>query len=152
MRNAGPNADGENLCRIRTCVTVPPRSIPKFDRKFEVITVAYHDFAVSNASTRMLLDAGVPNIHRHIESLVDRVIEWAVSRNDVHIVTPVDAARRAGVFSFQPKDIEAAGAPLKRGGVTFVQRESAIRLAPHAYNTMEEMDCVVALLTAEPAA
>ncbi|MEO7363697.1 MAG: aminotransferase class V-fold PLP-dependent enzyme [Gemmatimonadaceae bacterium] len=115
-------------------------------RKFEVITVAYHDFAVSNASTRILLDAGVPNIQQHINSLVDRVIEWAGSRSDVHIVTPVDAARRAGVFSFQPKDIEAAGARLKHGGVTFVQRESAIRLAPHVYNTMEEMDRVVALL------
>lgn len=115
-------------------------------KKFEVITVAYHDFAVSNASTRMLLDAGMPNIQKHIESLVDRVIAWAVSRSDVHIVTPIDAARRAGVFSFQPKDIEAAGARLKRGGVTFVQRESAIRLAPHLYNTHEEMDRVVALL------
>ena len=115
-------------------------------RKFEVITVAYHDFAVSNASTRLLLDAGVPQIQQHIESLVDRVIQWAVSRSDVHIVTPIDSARRAGVFSFQPKDLDAAGARLKRGGVTFVTRESAIRLAPHFYNTIEEMDRVVALL------
>ncbi|MGV3710586.1 MAG: aminotransferase class V-fold PLP-dependent enzyme [Gemmatimonas sp.] len=115
-------------------------------RKFEVITIAYHDFAVSNASTRLLLEAGPANVQRHVESMIDRVIAWAVSRDDVHIVTPIDAARRAGVFSFQPKDIEGAGARLKRGGVTFVQRESAIRLAPHLYNTIEEMDRVVALL------
>lgn len=115
-------------------------------RKFEVITISYHDFAVSNASTRMLLDAGVANIQVHVKSLIDRVVDWAQSRNDVHLVTPVDDAQRAGVFSFTPKDIDAVGERLKRGHVCYVQREGAIRLAPHCYNTIEEMDRVVALL------
>lgn len=115
-------------------------------RKFEVITIPYADFAVSNASTRMLLDAGVANVEAHVKSLIDRVITWADSRADVHLVTPVDPSRRAGVFSFTPKDIEAVGARLKRGQVTYVQREGAIRFAPHCYNTLEEMDRVIALL------
>ncbi|MEP6766377.1 MAG: aminotransferase class V-fold PLP-dependent enzyme [Gemmatimonadaceae bacterium] len=115
-------------------------------RRFEVITVSYHDFAVSNASTRMLLDLGPAAIQMHITSLIDRVIDWTNSRSDVHVVTPIDAARRAGVFSFKPNDLDAAAARLKKGGVTFATRESAIRLAPHCYNTIEEMDRVIALL------
>ena len=115
-------------------------------RRFEVITVSYHDFAVSNASTKMLLDLGTHNIQAHISSLIDRVIDWTSSRKDVHVVTPTDSARRAGVFSFKPHDLEGAAARLKKGGVTFVTRESAIRLAPHCYNTLAEMDRVIELL------
>ncbi|MEP6778772.1 MAG: aminotransferase class V-fold PLP-dependent enzyme [Gemmatimonadaceae bacterium] len=115
-------------------------------RRFEVVTVSYHDFAVSNASTQMLLGLGQVAIQVHISSLIDRVIDWTNSRNDVHVVTPTNAAQRAGVFSFKPHDLDAAAARLRKGGVTFVTRESAIRLAPHCYNTMAEMDRVVALL------
>ena len=115
-------------------------------RRFEVITVSYHDFAVSNASTGMLLELGVANTHAHIRSLIDRVIVWAESRHDVEIVTPTDPVRRAGVFSFKSPRLSEMAARLKKGGVTFSTRESAIRLAPHCYNTVEEMDRVVALL------
>lgn len=115
-------------------------------RKFEVITLAYHDFAVSNASTQMMLDLGVTNIHTHVTALVDRLVAWVESRDDMQLVTPADHARRAGVLSFIPASFDAAVTRLKRGGVTFSPREGAIRLAPHCYNTMAEMDTVVALL------
>jgi cysteine desulfurase/selenocysteine lyase len=115
-------------------------------RRFEVITLAYQDFAVSNASTSMLLQLGTHNIDAHITSLVDRVIAWAQSRDDVKTVTPVSAERRAGVFSFVPKKLDAVVARLTAGNVTFVTRESAIRLAPHCYNTLDEMERVVQLL------
>lgn len=115
-------------------------------RKFEVVTISYHDFAVSNASTKLLMDAGTVNTRAHINSLVERLIDWADSRSDVRIVSPRDPARRAGVFAFAPQNIDAAYTKLKRGSVTCGTREGAIRLAPHCYNTMAEMERVIALL------
>lgn len=115
-------------------------------RRFEVVTISYHDFAVANASTAMLLQLGAANVEAHVNSLIGRVVAWADSRSDVRLVTPRDVARRAGVFSFVPPDLPAVAARLKKGGVTFVTRESAIRFSPHCYNTIEEMDRVVALL------
>jgi cysteine desulfurase/selenocysteine lyase len=117
-------------------------------RRFEVVTISYHDFAVANASTRMLLDIGPANVEAHVAGLIDRVVDWAASRSDVKAVTPVDRARRAGVFAFVPNDLEGMMGRLKKAGVTFVTRESAIRLSPHCYNTPDEMDRVVALLDA----
>jgi len=128
------------------CLTDYEYDFFKDARKFEVITISYHDFAVSNASTRLLLDAGTANIQTHINSLVDRLIGWADSRKDVTLVSPRDLARRAGVFAFAPQDIDGAHARLKRGSVTCGIREGAIRLAPHCYNTVGEMDRVVAML------
>ncbi len=115
-------------------------------RRFEVVTLAYHDFAVANASTAMLLELGVANVAAHIEALGDRVVAWAQSRGDVRLVTPADPARRAGVLSFAPQDLDGMAARLKAAHVSFTVREGAIRLSPHCYNTAEEMERVVRVL------
>lgn len=115
-------------------------------RRFEVVTLAYHDFAVANASTALLLELGVPHVSAHIEALCDRVVSWATSRADVRLVTPADPRRRAGVVAFAPTALDELAGRLKRAHVVHTVREGAIRLSPHCYNTAEDMDRVVTLL------
>ncbi len=115
-------------------------------RRFEVVTLAYHDFAVANASTEMILGLGVRNVSSHIEALVGRIVQWAESRADIRLVSPAAPERRAGVAAFAPKDVLAMSARLREGKVTHVTREGAIRLSPHCYNTMDEIDSVLRLL------
>ena len=115
-------------------------------RRFEVVTLPYHDFAVANASTALLLDLGVDAIARHIEQLVGEVVAWAQSRPDVTLVTPADPSRRAGVVSFAPTDLAAMAGRLKAAQVVHTVREGAIRLSPHCYNTMDEVRRVLAVL------
>lgn len=115
-------------------------------RRFEVVTLAYHDFAVANASTAMLLDAGVANIAAHLEAIGDRVMQWAESRSDVRLLTPADRARRAGVFAFTPDNPEIMAGRLRAAHITHVVREGAIRLSPHCYNTRDEIERVLAIL------
>jgi selenocysteine lyase/cysteine desulfurase len=117
-------------------------------RRFEVVTIAYHDFAVANAATALLLEAGVAQVAQHLEQLGDMVVDWAQSRRDVTLVTPADPARRAGVLSFTPTDLEGMHARLREGGVVHTVREGAIRLSPHMYNTADEVRRVLALLDA----
>ncbi len=115
-------------------------------RRFEVVTLAYHDFAVANASTALLLELGVANVAAHIEGLATRIVNWAQSRRDVRLVTPADPLRRAGVVSFAPAALDAMAARLTQAHVNFTVREGAIRLSPHVYNTVEEIDAVLAEL------
>ena len=115
-------------------------------RRFEVVTLAYHDFAVANASTALLLELGVANVAAHIEMLTVRVVDWAQSRSDVRLVTPADPRRRAGVVSFAPTELEAMAARLTAAHVSHTVREGAIRLSPHVYNTIEEIDAVIGVL------
>lgn len=117
-------------------------------RRFEVVTIAYHDFAVANASTGMLLEHGVGAVASHIEMLCDRVIAWAGSRADVRLVTPAEPARRAGVVAVAPADLDGMAARLRKAGVAHVVREGAIRFSPHCYNTIDEIDRTLALLEA----
>jgi len=115
-------------------------------RRFEVVTLAYHDFAVANASTALLLELGVANVAAHIETLTARIVDWVQSRSDVRLVTPADPRRRAGVVSFASTGLDAMAARLTAAHVSHTVREGAIRLSPHVYNTIEEIDAVIGVL------
>ncbi len=115
-------------------------------RRFEVVTLAYQDFAVANASTRVLLDIGVEAVAAHITSLGTRIVEWAQSRPDVRLVTPADPARRAGVISFASESLAAMAARLTTAQITHTVREGAVRLSPHCYNTEAEIERVLEIL------
>ncbi|MEQ1693440.1 MAG: aminotransferase class V-fold PLP-dependent enzyme [Gemmatimonas sp.] len=115
-------------------------------RRFEVVTLSYHDFAVANASTAMLLSAGVDQISQHIERLVGEIVQWVEARSDMRLVTPADPRRRAGVVSFAPTDPAATSARLQAAHVVHTVREGAVRLSPHCYNTVEEIRRVIDVL------
>lgn len=115
-------------------------------RRFEVVTLAYHDFAVANASTALLLELGVANVAAHIETLTARIVDWALARTDVRLVTPADPRRRAGVVSFAPTALATMAERLTAAHVSHTVREGAIRLSPHVYNTIEEIDTVIEVL------
>lgn len=123
-------------------------------RRFEVVTLAYHDFAVANAATALLLELKTDSIAAHIELLASRLFNWIDSRSDVRAVTPADPLRRAGVLSFTSasaspsasSNFEQMAARLRSARISHVVREGAIRLSPHCYNTIEEMDRVIEVL------
>jgi selenocysteine lyase/cysteine desulfurase len=118
-------------------------------RRFEMLTLAYHDFAGLAASLELLLELGPGAVAAHVAALADRVAAWAQGRDDVRLVTPADPRRRAGVLSLRPRAAAAASERLARAGVTHSVREGAIRLSPHGYNTADEVDAALAAL-AEP--
>ncbi len=110
-------------------------------RRFEVVTLAYHDFGVAVESLACMREAGGPAVlGEHIATLGDRIVEWAQERDDVRLWTPAERERRAGVIALVPKDLDGAMRRLKAAGVVCVPREGAVRLAPHAYNTMEDVE------------
>ncbi|HET9013159.1 MAG TPA: aminotransferase class V-fold PLP-dependent enzyme, partial [Gemmatimonadaceae bacterium] len=115
-------------------------------RRFEVITLPFQEFAGLNASLELLFELGPDAVEAHVASLADRIVRWAGSRSDVRLVTPGDRARRAGIVSLAPRDPAAASARLTAAGVSHSLREGAIRLSPHCYNTVAEVDAALAEL------
>lgn len=113
-------------------------------RRFELITLPYQDFAGMNASVRMLLDAGIPEIARHLQALHVPLLEWA-GRAGVRVVSPLDH-HGCGILCMMPADVGGAFRALKAARVVCGMREGAIRLSPHFYNTVAEMERVVEIL------
>lgn len=119
-------------------------------RRFEVVTLPYHDFAAYNSSLELLLELGPEAVERHVAGLVNIAVEWASSRSDVRLITPADPARRAGIVAMVPSgDVHAASERLTRAKVSHSLREGAIRLAPHCYNTEEEVRIALAAVVGE---
>ncbi len=109
-------------------------------RRFEMITLPFQDFVGMAASLDLLFELGLSNVEGHVRALADRVVEWALDRSDVQLITPAAAERRSGVVALAPPDAERVSERLKAAGVVHSLREGAIRLSPHCYNTADEID------------
>lgn len=107
-------------------------------RRFEFVTLPFQDFAAMNASLELFLELTPAAVAGHVTRLADAIVAWAESRR-AELVTPKDRATRAGIVSVRPKDGAKVSERLCAAGVTHSLREGAIRLAPHIYNTLDEV-------------
>ncbi len=113
-------------------------------RRFELITLPYQDFAGMNASLGLLRELGVAHIRNHLRALHTPVLEWA-ERRGVRVVSP-QGPNGSGILCLAPKRVDEAFRALKAARIICSLREGAIRLSPHVYNTVAEMERVVDVL------
>lgn len=114
-------------------------------RRFEVGSIAFQDQLGMARSIEHLLEIGVAEIWQHILALQQPIVEWA-QQHDVEITSELTPARRSGILGIRPRNSQAAHTALVEAGVACAFREQSIRLAPHWYNTHEEMARVLEVL------
>ncbi len=115
-------------------------------RRFEVITLDFVSFASMAESIGLFLELGPAAVETHVSSLADRAVAFVDGHPTVSLVTPRDAARRAGLLAFRTADAHASSARLAAAKVAHAVREGCVRIAPHFYNTADELDAALALL------
>jgi selenocysteine lyase/cysteine desulfurase len=113
-------------------------------RRFELITLPYQEFAAMNVSLKLLMGVGIQRIADHIQTLHAPVLNWA-GRRGARVVSPT-GERGSGILCVAPPDIGGSFRALKAAHVVAGMREGAIRLSPHFYNTIEDMERVVQIL------
>jgi selenocysteine lyase/cysteine desulfurase len=116
-------------------------------RRFEVSSPATQDQLGLTTSIGLLLELGVEAIARYLRSLGEPVLAWA-ARRGVAVTSPTDDVHRSQILCIAPPDAREAHRRLRQAGIVCALREGAIRLAPHCYNTIEEMEKVVDVLEA----
>jgi selenocysteine lyase/cysteine desulfurase len=117
-------------------------------RRFELITLPYQDFAGMNASLGLLLGLGIPRIRSHLMKLHAPVLNWAAT-SGARIVSP-QGEHGSGILCVAPANVGEAFRALKAAHIVSSLREGAIRLSPHAYNSLDEMERVVEALEGLP--
>lgn len=113
-------------------------------RRFEFITLPFQDFVGMIESVKLLTELGIPAIQAHLASLAAPLIDWA-GRSGVRVTSPV-GARASGITCLAPPRVEAAHRALRQEGITLSLREGALRVAPHCYNTLAEIERLIAVL------
>ncbi len=114
-------------------------------RRFEMITLPYQDFVGMTVSLGMLLEIGIRDIAEVTRAAHEPVVKWA-QENGVRITSPLDERHRSAILCIAPAKAAEAYHAVKRARVVCSLREGAIRLSPHVYNTVEEMEKVVEVL------
>ena len=109
-------------------------------RRYEVGTLAYEITAAMAASVGLIGELTTSSIATHVGTLTERIVDWAQRQPGVRLLTPPERERRAGIVSFVPADPAAVAEALRLADVAFSLRGGAIRLAPHAFNTMAEVE------------
>jgi selenocysteine lyase/cysteine desulfurase len=114
-------------------------------RRFEMATLPYQDFCGLTASVGMLCDLDVRDIAEHTRMLHEPVLQWA-DTNGVRVTSPRDDAHRSAILCVAPEHAAEAYHAVKRAHIVCSLREGSIRLSPHCFNTVEEMEKVIDVL------
>ena len=119
--------------------------------RYEEGSLAYPLIAGFGAALELLEQSGISAIAKHVCALVADLGERL---DRLGCITTPDAGIRRHILTFRHPDLddETLLAGLERAGVVASLRRARIRVAPHLYNTHEEMgrvaDAVSALLPA----
>ncbi|MDH3455201.1 MAG: aminotransferase class V-fold PLP-dependent enzyme [Gemmatimonadota bacterium] len=114
-------------------------------RRFEVATLPFQDMLGMAESVNLLLDIGIEPIQAYLETL-RRPLFDAAARGDIEVISPMDGVHESAIVCVRLPHVAEAYHRLRQAGVVCVMREGAIRLSPHCYNTVDEMEKVVELL------
>jgi selenocysteine lyase/cysteine desulfurase len=118
-------------------------------RRFEVVTLDFVNYAAFAASVGLFLELGMGAIAAKIAALGRLVDECAAAHQGLELVAPREPARRAGVHPIRVRDaaaLAAASERLRAARVCHAVREGCVRLAPHFYNTTDELERAVAIV------
>jgi selenocysteine lyase/cysteine desulfurase len=110
-------------------------------RRYELVTLPYQDVAGFVASAGMLLDIGIAAIRDHLMEIRAPLIEWA-GRRGIRVSSPIDPVHGSGIVCLDFPDATRGYVVLRRAGIVSSLREGSIRLAPHLYNTSEDLQRV----------
>ncbi|HKJ30705.1 MAG TPA: aminotransferase class V-fold PLP-dependent enzyme [Balneolales bacterium] len=102
-----------------------------------------------DAALDLLLEAGISNIERRLNELTQYIVTNFQDDDLVSIFSPEDINERAGIVTLSlPDDIDANVLMeyLKEHHVILAVREGKVRLSPHFYNTIEEIEQAISIL------
>lgn len=102
------------------------------------------------ASLKRFSELGPGKISARIQQLSGYMVDTLSQNRQVQILTPKEEHLRAGIVTFsvdKQNDVEEAVQQLKKKNITISAREGYFRIAPHYYNTQQEIDRAIQALS-----
>jgi selenocysteine lyase/cysteine desulfurase len=115
--------------------------------RFEVGSLDWPAIYALNEGLKIIEEAGLENIERHVLSLSGRLLD-ELREFDLDVITPPEPAQRAGIVSWLDGDAPASAARLAEHGVYVTGSSGRIRAAFHLYNDESDVERLVRALTA----
>ncbi|MDA0329641.1 MAG: aminotransferase class V-fold PLP-dependent enzyme [Gemmatimonadetes bacterium] len=116
-------------------------------RRLDTGTPPIMEAYVARAGMAWLREVGLDAIGAWTSTLGQRCVEGAIERG-MRVLGPTDPARRAPTCAILCDDSHAVEATLRRENIIASARGPVIRLAPHFYNTLDDVDQALDALAA----
>jgi selenocysteine lyase/cysteine desulfurase len=114
-------------------------------RRFQSGTPPIPAIYAGIAGMELLEEIGVAETRAHVNELNERLIAGVDDLGGT-VVTPREASRRGALVCIRSTDAPALVAALAADGVVTSERDGNLRVSAHAYNTVEDIDTVLAAL------
>lgn len=114
-------------------------------RRYESGTQNYLAIAALGESTSTLLEVEIDNIHAHLLQLTDRIISFA-DEHHFDVVTPREQTKRAGIVTLKHPKAKEIFDDLTEQRINISMREGMLRIAPHFYNSDEDLHALFSIL------
>jgi len=111
-------------------------------RRYEYATANFIGLAGLSASVEMLLEAGTESIQNHLLALGSRLIN-SLQETGLKFMGAENKKYWSGIYSFSGNNIEKLFEYLTSKKIICSFRGGMLRIAPHFYNTTEEIDELV---------
>ncbi|KZE72679.1 aminotransferase [Paenibacillus jamilae] len=111
-------------------------------RRFETGLPSFISIFAANAALKLLLEIGVTNIQSYMNELLDFSVEYGRSRG-LHIRIPDGGDTLPSLLAVKVADVSAVEKRLRSRNMIVSARKDVIRVAPHFYNTAEEVRRVI---------
>jgi selenocysteine lyase/cysteine desulfurase len=110
-------------------------------------TANFFNFSALAASVELVTSTGVDRIYDHNMALSEALVE-GIDPAIYEVQNRGDEARRSAILFLQPltRSLEELGEHLVESGIDVARRRGMIRIAPHFYNSAEDVDRALAVL------
>ncbi len=115
-------------------------------RRFESGTPPVPNTYAAVAGIKLVQSVGVEAIERQIGELTGALKEGAMKRG-FNLVSPVDPAKHGALITVRSHKVDLLEKWLARDGIIVSHRDDNLRISPHFYNDMHDVDCVIDALT-----
>jgi len=114
-------------------------------RRFESGTPPVPNIYAGVAGIKLIQSVGLPKIEAHLSEITGAIKEGAMRRG-FNLVSPVDPARHGALITLRSHNVNMLVKRLEEGGVITSSRDDNLRISPHIYNNLSDvnrlMDCL----------
>ncbi|MGH2592525.1 MAG: aminotransferase class V-fold PLP-dependent enzyme [Anaerolineae bacterium] len=115
-------------------------------RRFESGTPPVPSIYAGVAGMKLIQSIGPERVEAHLREITGAIKEGAMRRG-FNLVTPVDPARHGALITLRSHKVDMLVKRLEEDGIITSSRDDNLRISPHIYNNLSDVDKLMDCLT-----
>ncbi len=111
-------------------------------RRFESGTPPVPNTYAAVAGIKLVQSVGVANIERQLKVLTGALKEGIMKRG-FNLMSPVDPTKHDAMITVRSHKVDLLTKWLANDGIIVSHRDDNLRISPHFYNDLHDVDCVI---------